>query len=110
MAYAAAQVVLLPADHFFEWDEAVYVAEVTPSVDPIKFDTHRAPGITLLVAPVTLVTTSVVALRVYLIFVSSAALAACFRVWSRVAGWAAPAAGGLFASTVEPNRWSICTP
>jgi hypothetical protein len=46
------------------WDEAVYVSQVSQHAPAAYFDPARARGITLLVAPVTLLTPSIVALRV----------------------------------------------
>lgn len=59
---------------------------------------HRARGITLLVAPTTVFTDSMVVLRGYLAIVSSAALFGAFVVWCRTIRWAAPISMGLFAS------------
>ena len=67
LVYALAQLLLVDLERFFEWDEAVYVAEVNRSIPTTGFAAHRAGGITLLVAPVTLLTDSVTMLRVYLI-------------------------------------------
>lgn len=112
--YALAQLLLLDLDRFFEWDEAVYVAEVNRSIPATGFAAHRARGITLLIAPVTLLTDSIAVLRIYLIAVSTAALAGAFLIWCRVISWATPLAAGFFlvgwmpvfyGSEVSPNLY-----
>ncbi len=115
--YAVAQLLLLHEDRFFEWDEAVYVSEVRPGTRPIGFAVHRARGIVWLIAPVTGLSPSIAALRIYLVALSSVGLAAAFLIWSRQIRWAAPIAAGLFAvnwstvlygSEVSPNLFVAC--
>ncbi|WP_370123330.1 hypothetical protein [Streptacidiphilus sp. MAP12-33] len=97
------------------WDETVYVSQVSAHVPAEFFSAPRSRGITLLVAPVALLTHSTVALRVYLSLLSGAGLALALLAWRRVRDNRVLAlAGALFASlwTTEyygpqamPNLW-----
>lgn len=113
--YGLAQIVLLDVGRFLAWDEAVYLSEVSPHAEAVGMGAHRSRGITFLVAPVAVLTDSMVALRVYLAVLSSAALFGAFVVWCRSIEWSAPAAAMLFASSwlavfygsaVYPNLYS----
>lgn len=113
--YGLAQIVFLDVGRFLAWDEAVYLSEVSPHAEAVGMGAHRSRGITLLVAPVAVLTDSLVALRVYLAALSSAALFGAFVVWCRSIEWAAPVATALFASSwlavfygsaVYPNLYS----
>jgi hypothetical protein len=115
VGYALAQLVLLDTHRFFTWDEAVYTSQVSRFADAASMGPHRARGMTLIVAPVALLTDSMLPLRVYLATFSGAALFGAFVVWCRSVGWAAPVAAGLFASSwmtiwygsaVYPNLYS----
>lgn len=97
--YGLAQIVFLDVERFLAWDEAVYLSEVSPHAEAVGMGAHRSRGITLLVAPVAVLTDSVVVLRVYLTALSSAALFGAFVVWCRSIEWAAPVATALFASS-----------
>ena len=97
------------------WDEVVYLSQVDPRVPATEFIAPRARGITLIVAPVVLVTSSTEALRIYLSLLSAVALYASFGTWLRVrSGAPAPLAALLFASlwlslfygnAAMPNMW-----
>jgi len=100
------------------WDEVVYLSQVDPRVPAAEFIAPRARGITLIVAPVTLLTSSTDALRVYLCLLSALALYASFGAWPRPRPAAvapvAPVAALLFASLwpalfygneAMPNMW-----
>lgn len=97
-AYGLAQLLLLDSGRFLSWDEAVYVSEVSPFAEAVGMGAHRARGITFLVAPITVLTDSMVLLRACLAMVSSVALFGAFVVWCRTIRWAAPISMGLFAS------------
>ncbi|MBO0829056.1 MAG: hypothetical protein J2P24_14880, partial [Streptosporangiales bacterium] len=72
-----------------------YARDVPPGV----FSAPRARGLPLLVAPVTLVTTSVPAIRAYLTVLSGVGLFCAFWPWLRVRpGAVVPGAAALFAS------------
>ena len=63
------------------WDEAVYVSQVSGHAPAAFFDPARARGIPLLVAPVTLLASSVTVLRVYLALASGLALLGALWTW-----------------------------
>ncbi|MBT2442764.1 hypothetical protein J7E93_22155 [Streptomyces sp. ISL-36] len=97
------------------WDETVYVSQVSPQAPAAFFSAPRARGITYLVAPVTTLTSSVMALRVYMAVLAGCGLFLALWVWRRLLP--APVlgvAGGLFASLwitmfyasqAMPNLW-----
>lgn len=115
LGYAVVQLVAVAPGMGLGWDEVVYVSQVDPRVPAAEFIAPRARGITLLVAPVVLVTSSTEALRVYLCVLSALGLYASFGVWLRVRpGPVVPVAALLFASTwlalfygneAMPNLW-----
>ncbi|MDT3399924.1 hypothetical protein RKE29_25385 [Streptomyces sp. B1866] len=116
-AYAAVQLafVVPHTRHALGWDESVYVSQVDPRGPAAYFSAPRSRGISLLVAPVTGLTSSHPALRLYLVLLSAAALYAAFRVWDRLVGRGATAlAALLFAGlwitqtsgpAAMPNLW-----
>ena len=63
------------------WDEAVYISQVSSHAPAAFFDPARARGIPLLVAPVALLTGSVLALRVYLSIASGLGLFLALLAW-----------------------------
>ncbi|MGX1885922.1 ArnT family glycosyltransferase [Streptomyces sp. NPDC055287] len=97
------------------WDESVYVSQVSPQSPAAFFSAPRARGITYLVAPLTALTTSVPALRLYLAVLAGVGLFLALWVWRRLLPSPVPAvAGGLFASLwvtmfyasqAMPNLW-----
>ncbi|WP_433411858.1 hypothetical protein ACQP1V_23875 [Microtetraspora malaysiensis] len=97
------------------WDESIYVSQVTPGIPPAWFSAPRARGVPLLVAPVTVFTSSVIAIRVYLSLLSGLGLFLAYAPWVRLRpGAAVPAAAALFAglwttlfygSEAMPNIW-----
>jgi hypothetical protein len=113
--FALGQFLLFDESRYYEWDEAVYVSQASPGQNPLYFAATRARGITLLVAPVTILTESVTAIRIYLVIVSACALFLSFRVWMRVRPAVAPIGAALFGSTwialfygseISPNLYS----
>jgi hypothetical protein len=81
------------------WDEVVYVSQVSAHAPAAFFDPARARGIPLLVAPVTLLTGSVLALRVYLAVASGLGLFLALLAWRGLRpAWMLALAGGAFAS------------
>jgi hypothetical protein len=103
------------------FDEVVYASQVARGVPPAMFSAARAWGMPLLLAPVALITSSFVAIRVYLTVLSGVLLYAAFRPWLRVFAprqglqvYAPAVAAGLFASLwptvlygamAYPNVW-----
>jgi hypothetical protein len=81
------------------WDETVYVSQIVRGVPAADFNAPRARGIVLLVAPVSLITGSVTAIRVYLSLLSAACLALAYWPWLKIrTGVVVPLAAGLFAA------------
>lgn len=97
------------------WDESIYVSQVTPGIPPAWFSAPRARGVPLLVAPVTMFTSSVIVIRVYLSLLSGLGLFLAYLPWVRLRpGAAVPAAAALFAGLwtalfyggeAMPNIW-----
>jgi hypothetical protein len=114
-AYLVAQVVLFSPDRAPAWDEAIYLSQVTPGVQPVAFAPSRARGVSFLVAPVTMAGGSVSMIRLFLAALSSLALVASFLLWVPFLGLAAPIAAAAFGFTwvglfygseVMPNLWA----
>ncbi|MGP4103120.1 hypothetical protein [Nonomuraea sp. KM90] len=115
LCYGIAQLVMVTPGMGLGWDEVVYVSQVDPRGPAAEFIAPRARGITLLVAPLMLVTSSTEALRVYLCVLSALGLYASFGTWLRVRpGATVPLAALLFASSwlalfygneAMPNLW-----
>ncbi|MBF8193841.1 hypothetical protein ITP53_50820 [Nonomuraea sp. K274] len=113
--YGMVQLIVVTPGMGLGWDEVVYVSQVDPRGPATEFIAPRARGITLLVAPLTLVTSSTEALRVCLSLLSALGLYASFRTWLRVrSGAVVPLAALLFASlwlsvfygnAAMPNLW-----
>jgi hypothetical protein len=81
------------------WDETVYVSQVAHGVPAAVFSAPRSRGIVLLVAPVSLITNSMIAIRVYLSLLSAAGLAVAYWPWLKIrTGVVVPLAAGLFAT------------
>jgi hypothetical protein len=97
------------------WDESVYASQISQHV-AMPWGAERARGLPLLVAPVTLLTSSVVALRVYLVLLAGIGLFLAMLPWrGRRPDWVIALAGVLFgglwvaqqqASLLLPSYWS----
>ncbi|MFC9428977.1 hypothetical protein [Streptomyces sp. NPDC056987] len=115
VAYTLVQLAFALPGSGLGWDETVYVSQVGRDAEAAFFSAPRARGITFLVAPVTALTTSVEALRVFLALLSGAGLFLALRVWRRLLPVPVLAlAGALFAGLwitvfygprVMPNLW-----
>jgi hypothetical protein len=98
-AYLLCQLVLVLSGVGLSFDESVYVSQVSGHAPAAFFSAPRARGISLLVAPVTLWTSQVWVMRVYLAVLSSVMLLAAFWLWRPLRGDRLLAvAAGLFAS------------
>ncbi|MGW3623989.1 hypothetical protein [Streptomyces sp. NPDC000880] len=114
-AFTLAQLVLVVPGLGLGWDETVYVSQVSPQAPAAFFSAPRARGITFLVAPVTTLTTSTEALRIYLALLAGCGLFLALWVWRRLLPAPVLAvAGALFASLwvtmfygpqAMPNLW-----
>jgi hypothetical protein len=115
VAYLLCQLVVVWSGGGLGFDEAVYVSQVSGQAPAAFFSAPRARGISLLVAPVTLWTSQVWVMRVYLVVLSSAALLAAFWLWRPLRGDRLLAvAAALFTSlwitlfygpAAMPNLW-----
>jgi hypothetical protein len=116
VAFTAAQLLFVSPRMGLSWDETVYVSQVSGHAPAAWFDPARARGIPLLVAPVTMLTSSVVALRVYLPVASGLGLALALWTWRAlrpawVLGLAGVMFGGLwvaqyYGAQAMPDMWS----
>ena len=116
VAYTAAQLIFVSLRMGLSWDETVYVSQVTAHAPAAYFDPARARGVPLIVAPVTLLTSSVTALRVYLAVLSGLGLTLALWTWrglrpAWVLGLAGVMFGGLWVAQyygpqAMPDIWS----
>jgi hypothetical protein len=112
---AAVQLTLGPLRLDYGWDETVYVSQVARHVPAAFFSAPRARGLTMLVAPVAMLTSEPVTVRLFLIAVSAIGLVLSFRVWVPVLGSRAVVIAALlfaslwqaqvYGSEVYPNYW-----
>ena len=97
------------------WDESVYASQISQHM-PMVWGAERARGMPLLVAPVTLLTDSVVALRVYLVLAAGIGLFLAMLAWrGRRPDWVVALAGVIFgglwiaqwqAPLLLPSYWT----
>ena len=98
VAFTAAQLAFVVPKLALSWDETVYVSQVSIHAPAAYFDPARARGIPLLVAPVTLLTSSVLALRIYLSLASGLGLFLALLIWRPLRPtWQLALAGVFFA-------------
>ncbi len=113
--HAAAPIVVLGIHWWFGVDETVYLSQVNAHVQPGLFTAPRARGSALIAAPVTALTSSTAAVRLWLATLSGVGLFAGFWPWLRArSGYTAPLAAAVFSTlwttvyygfTVMPNEW-----
>jgi hypothetical protein len=113
--HAAAPIIVLGIHWWFGVDETVYLSQINAHVQPGLFSAPRARGSALIAAPVTALTSSTAAVRLWLAMLSGVGLFAGFWPWLRVRrGYTAPLAAAVFSSiwtavyygfTVMPNEW-----
>ncbi|MDF6040955.1 hypothetical protein LRD69_01975 [Streptomyces sp. JH14] len=109
------QLVLVVPGSGLGWDETVYVSQVSRDVPAAFFSAPRARGISYLVAPVAVLTSSTAALHVYLALCSGCGLFLALWVWRRLLPPVVLAgAGAMFAGLwitlyygpkAMPNLW-----
>lgn len=114
-AFGASLLLFVPRQMGLGWDEVVYVSQVSAHAPAAYFDAARARGVPLLVAPVTLITSSVAALRVYLALACGLGLLGALWAWrplrpAWVLALAGLAFGGLWVSQyygpqAMPDEW-----
>lgn len=115
-AFTAAELLFVSLRMGLSWDESVYVSQVSGHAPAAWFDPARARGVPLLVAPVAALTSSVVALRVYLSLACGLGLTLALWTWRRlrpawVLGLAGVLFGGLWVAQyygpqAMPDMWS----
>jgi hypothetical protein len=95
--FTVAQLALVAPKLGLSWDETVYISQVSGHAPASYFDPARARGIPLLVAPLTMLTSSVLALRIYLSVASGLGLFLALLTWRRYRpAWQLALAGVLF--------------
>jgi hypothetical protein len=115
VAFTVAQLVLVRPTLGLGWDETVYISQVSGHAPAAFFSAPRARGVSLLVAPVTLWSSSTTLLRVYLALLSGLGMYLALRAWRGLFPVRVLAlAGALFASLwvtlfygpqAMPNLW-----
>jgi hypothetical protein len=115
-AFTVAVLALNPLHQGFSWDETVYVSQVSKHTPSMPWAPERARGMPLLVAPVTLLTSSPAPLRLYLSVLAGAALFLALLAWRQLRpAWVLALAGLVFgglwvaqaeAPLVFPNFWA----
>jgi hypothetical protein len=114
LAFTAAVLLFTPLRTSLAWDETVYASQISTHV-PMLWSAERARGMPLLIAPVTLLTSSATVLRVYLTLLAGLGLFLALLCWRRLRpDWVLGLAGLVFAglwivqsqaSQVYPNFW-----
>jgi hypothetical protein len=104
-AFTLAQLVVVAPRLGLSWDEIVSVSQVSMHAPASAFGPPRARGVSLLVAPVALVTASVHALRVYLAILSGLGLFLVMLVWARLRPAWTIALGGLFFASLWVSEY-----
>jgi hypothetical protein len=96
-AFSIAQLALVAPKLGLSWDETVYISQFSGHAPASYFDPARARGIPLLVAPLTMLTSSVLALRIYLSLASGLGLFLALLTWRHFRpAWQLALAGVLF--------------
>ena len=115
VAYLVTQLAFFPFGRPSNWDEAVYLSQVTPGMDALFMDAWRSRGIVLLIAPVRLLGGTLPDVRLFLTITSATAVTLAFGLWISLIGLAAPVAAFLFSfmwfalisgSAIMPNFWA----
>lgn len=83
-AFTAAEFAFTVGRRSLSWDEIVYITQVSGHAHAAPFTAPRSRGISLLVAPLTLVSSSTYALRAYLAVLAGLALLGGLWLWRRV--------------------------
>jgi hypothetical protein len=114
LAFTLAVLAFTPLRASLGWDETVYASQISRHL-AVLWSAERARGMPLLIAPVTLLTSSATVLRVYLTVLAGLGLFAALACWrrlraDRVLALAGLIFGGLWivesqASQVYPNFW-----
>jgi hypothetical protein len=114
-AFTVSQLVFVAPHLGLSWDEVVYVSQLSGHAPAAYFDPARARGVSLLAAPVTMLTSSVLVLRIYLSVLSGVGLFLALLAWRGLRpAWQLAVAGAFFGSLwtaqyygpqVMPDEW-----
>jgi hypothetical protein len=114
-AFTVAVAVFNPLSARLSGDEVVYASQIANHVPLLQWNPQHARGVSLLVAPVTLLTSSATILRAYLALLAGAGLLLALLAWrgvvrTRVLTLACVLFGGLWvaeslAVQLYPNYW-----
>lgn len=114
--YLLLQLLVVPLDRWWSWDEATYVSQVTRGVHPSMFYPWQSRGVSIIVAPMGLLGAPLVLTRIWLALMASIGLAASFTVWAPILGRRATAVAAFlfcgswlalfYGSEAMPNLWS----
>ena len=97
--HAIAPLIWVGSNLSYEWDETVYISQVSLHAPAGLFTAPRARGLTILLGPLTELTSSTAALRWYLAVLSAVGLYLAFLPWLRLwPGYMAPIAAALFST------------
>src|SRR5260221_876515 len=115
-AFTSSVIAFTPLHQGFSWDEVVYVSQISQHTPSMPWAAERARGMPLLVAPVTLLTASPTALRLYLASLAGLGLFVGLLAWrGLLPAWVLALAGVVFgglwvaqaeAPLVFPNFWA----
>jgi hypothetical protein len=115
-AFTSSVIAFTPLHQGFSWDEVVYVSQISQHTPSMPWAAERARGMPLLVAPVTLLTASPTALRLYLASLAGLGLFLGLLAWRGLRpAWVLALAGVVFgglwvaqaeAPLVFPNFWA----
>ncbi|MEV8125426.1 hypothetical protein AB0P07_15195 [Streptomyces sp. NPDC085944] len=116
VAFALAQLLFVVPGLHLGWDESVYASQVTPHIPSAFFSAPRARGVLVLLAPLTLLTSSTLALRIYLAALSATGLFLALRAWRPLLRMSVLALAGvlfcglwvtqLYGPQAMPNLWT----
>lgn len=102
LAHGLAPLLLMGPGWALGVDEAIYLSQLNSHVPPMFFSAPRARGSTLLAAPVTLLTPSVAAVRLWSSALSAVGLYLAFRPWLRLRDAPRVPVAALLFSTLWP--------
>ena len=115
-AFTSSVLAFTPLHQGFSWDETVYISQISQHTPSMPWAAERARGMPLLVAPVTLLTDSPTALRLYLALLAGLGLFLGLLAWRGLRpAWVLALAGVVFgglwvaqaeAPLVFPNFWA----
>lgn len=99
LSYLGTQLMLFDESRYLDFDEAVYLSQVTPNKAALTFSAHRARGITWLLIPASWSHATLPQIRIYLAVISASMLAGAFSIWLPLLGWATPLAAAFYGFT-----------